>query len=313
MGGVTVVLSGDFRQTLPIIKNGTPADEINSCLKNSHLWNQVVSYKLTTNMRTVIQGDTSAGAFAQKLMNIGDGKEQEDSTLPCGIIVNNETELQDKVYPGIKDNYLNHDWLCQRAILAAKNDTVEKLNINIQNQIPGNPKTYLSMDSVVDETNSVLYPTEFLNFIHQTPDLQVHKLTLKIGSPIMLIRNINPPKLCNGTRLIVKTLLNHIIEATILTGFAKGESVLIPRIPLTPSDDIIPFKRIQFPVKLCYAMTINKSQGQSLKVAGLHLTNPCFSHGQLYVACSRVGREENLFVLAEGGKTKNVVYQRALQ
>ena len=71
-------------------------------------------------------------------------------------------------------------------------------------------------------------------------------------------------------------------------------------------------KRLQFPVRLSFAMTINKSQGQTLKIAGLDLTLPCFSHGQLYVGCSRVGSPQNLFILAPNGKTRNIVYPEAL-
>ena len=97
-----------------------------------------------------------------------------------------------------------------------------------------------------------------------------------------------------------------------MTGCAKGEIVFIPRIPLIPNDMPFEFKRLQFPVRLSFAMSINKAQGQSLKVAGLQLENPCFSHGQLYVACSRVGSGKNLYMFAPGGKTKNVIYQKAL-
>ena len=83
--------------------------------------------------------------------------------------------------------------------------------------------------------------------------------------------------------------------------------------PALPSDLPFEFKRLQFPIRLAFAMTINKSQGQSLKVAGINLERPCFSHGQLYVACSRVDTPKNLFIFATQGKTKNVVYKRALQ
>ena len=60
-------------------------------------------------------------------------------------------------------------------------------------------------------------------------------------------------------------------------------------------------------------MSINKAQGQSLKVAGINLESPCFSRGQLYVACSRVGTGKNLYVFALDAKTKNIVYPTALQ
>ncbi|GFU72657.1 ATP-dependent DNA helicase [Trichonephila clavipes] len=73
------------------------------------------------------------------------------------------------------------------------------------------------------------------------------------------------------------------------------------------------FKRLQFPVRLAFAMTINKAQGQSLQVCGLNLENPCFSHGQLYVDFSRVGKPSDLFVYAPDGKTRNIVYPTAIQ
>ncbi|GFS58445.1 ATP-dependent DNA helicase [Trichonephila clavipes] len=107
--------------------------------------------------------------------------------------------------------------------------------------------------------------------------------------------------------------MQHVIQATVLTGCAKGEDVFIPRKPIIPSDNAIQFKIIQFPLKLCFAMTINKSQDQFLGVSSIDLQTPCFSHGQLYVACSRVDKEENLFVHTPNGTAKNVVYHIALR
>ena len=317
MGGVALLLAGDFRQTLPVIPKGTPADELNACLKASYLWQHVKSITLQTNMRVHLQGDASAAQFANRLLNLGDGKPSVDEcgqiTFPdhFGNVVETMEQLRLSVYPNITSNFGNQEWLCQRAILAPKNDRVNDINTKIMKQLPGLETCYQSIDTVETE-EAVDYPTEFLNSL-EPPGMPPHNLFLKVGCPIMLLRNLDAPKLCNGTRLTVKQLLPHLIVATIITGCAKGEEVFLPRIPLIPTDLVLTFKRLQFPVRPAFAMTINKSQGQSLKVAGIDLQTPCFAHGQLYVACSRVGSPKNLFLLAPGGKTANVVYPQALQ
>ncbi|XP_029655832.1 uncharacterized protein LOC115229651 [Octopus sinensis] len=129
---------------------------------------------------------------------------------------------------------------------------------------------------------------------------------------MMLLRNLDPPKLCNRTRLVVKTLSPNVKEATIITGCASGEEVSIRRIPIKPTDMPFEFRRTEFPVRLCFAMSINKAQGQTLKPTCLHLIEPCFSHGQLYVSCSRVDSSQDLFVYGPNQETKNVVYPEAL-
>lgn len=85
----------------------------------------------------------------------------------------------------------------------------------------------------------------------------------------MLLRNLKPPKLCNGTKLQVKALHKNLIEANILTECAQGEKVFVPRIPLIPIDLPFDFNRLQFHLKVCFAMTISKYQGQTLKCDGV--------------------------------------------
>ncbi|XP_029638027.1 uncharacterized protein LOC115213233 [Octopus sinensis] len=129
----------------------------------------------------------------------------------------------------------------------------------------------------------------------------------------MLLRNLDAPRLCNGTRVVVKTAMPPVLEATIITGNMMSENVCIPRIPLISNDLPFQFKRLQFPVKLSFAMSIIKAQGQSLKMEGLNFLQPCFSHDQLYVGRSRVGDEKNLYILSDKhGKTENTVYEEAL-
>src|SRR6185437_10152212 len=92
------------------------------------------------------------------------------------------------------------------------------------------------------------YPIEFLNSL-TIGGLPPHKLSLKVGSPIILLRNLNPSdSLCNGTRLICCSFQKHIIEAQIITGKYAGLHTFISRITLSPSNTTLPFtfKRQQF-------------------------------------------------------------------
>ncbi|XP_065370863.1 uncharacterized protein LOC135963006 [Calliphora vicina] len=318
-GGALVLLAGDFRQTLPVIPGSTPADELNACLKSSYLWKHVHTLKLTTNMRVQLQRDASASTFSKQLLDLGNGKMPIHPTTKCITfpsdfcrMTQSIQELINCVFPNIGQNFKNKQWLCERVLLAAKNIDVNSINSNILNTIDGNLKIYKSIDTVTNIEDVVNYPVEFLNSL-DLPGFPPHDLQLKIGAPIILLRNIDPPRLCNGTRLIVKKLMNNLIEATIITGKYNGSDVLLPRIPMITSEMPFDFKRLQFPIRLAFAMTINKAQGQSLQVCGLNLENPCFSHGQLYVACSRVGKPTDLYVYAPEGKTKNIVYPKALE
>ena len=137
----------------------------------------------------------------------------------------------------------------------------------------------------------------------------------------MCMRNIDQMAgLCNGTRLQVLRLGANIVEARIISGGCVGTICAILRMILSPSDTKMPFKfnRRQFPLAVCFAMTINKSQGQTLTQVGLFLQRPVFSHGQLYVAVFRVTNRKGLKILCcdeEGNHTNstaNVVYKEAL-
>jgi len=199
----------------------------------------------------------------------------------------------------------------ERAILAPKNDSVTSINNKILSMFQAHQQTYLSIDNLTDQDNVIDIPIEFLNSLNPS-GLPPHKLDLKIGAPIILMRNLNAPKLCNGTRLRIVTMQRNVIEAKILSGSAQGQVVFIPRIPMITNEYLFEFKRVQFPIKLCFAMSINKAQGQTLKVAGLDITNPCFIHGQFYFACSRVSSAKNLYVYAPHQRTKNIVYKEVL-
>ena len=132
----------------------------------------------------------------------------------------------------------------------------------------------------------------------------------------MLLRNLQNG-LVNGTRMIVRRLHKKVLECEVMVGKLKGEIVFIPRIPMYDRSNDFPWTmvRLQFPVRLCFAMTIHKSQGQSMDRVGVYIGSRIFAHGQLYVALSRAKTADGLKVYIEGNEldlVQNIVYYEIL-
>ena len=159
--------------------------------------------------------------------------------------------------------------------------------------------------------------TEYINPLNP-PDIPPHQLTLKLHAVVILLRNLNVRKgLCNGSRLEVLGLHENFLQCKILTGSKSGEIEVIPRITLNNTDSYtFILSRHQFPIRLAFAMTINKSQGQTFEKLGLDLRTQVFAHGQANVGFSRARSFEGIRVrLAEDNKErkiKNIVYGEVL-
>eukprot|EP01063_Lacrimia_lanifica_P006905 TRINITY_DN14374_c0_g2_i1.p1 TRINITY_DN14374_c0_g2~~TRINITY_DN14374_c0_g2_i1.p1 ORF type:complete len:386 (+),score=118.51 TRINITY_DN14374_c0_g2_i1:1-1158(+) len=211
--------------------------------------------------------------------------------------------------------------LLKRAVLTIRNKDVASINeAALDELIPDNTteRTYASTDKLEDEEKESVYTLEVVNSIEPKGFLQ-HKLRLRVGMPVMMICNFAVDKgLCNGTRMIVRELLPDTVKVAYPDPFAGPSApwleAVLPRITQKcDKEDArgIEFSRTQFPIKPAFAITINKSQGQTLDKVGVDLaTRPCFQHGQLYVALTRVRKREDLFIAAgldSKGCTANVV------
>jgi hypothetical protein len=152
------------------------------------------------------------------------------------------------------------------------------------NKSPEETASYKSVDTMMDVTKAVQYLTEFLSSL-ELPRMPTHSLMLKMGSLIMLVRNLDVPIQCDSTRLYMKSSVTHVIEATILRACIKSEAAFISRIPMIYFDMPLECTRVQFSIRLTFATSIHKAQGYSLNLDGINLETPYVSYGQLYVIC----------------------------
>ena len=198
------------------------------------------------------------------------------------------------------------------AILSARNLDVEEINKRVVELFDKTTeRIYTSVDSIDNcdngDINEGLLP-ECLNTLNPA-NLPPHKLRLRTNCVVILIRNLSINRgLCNGTRLLILELGNHLLRRTILNGDKSGEVVFINRITLY-CENIYPFtfKRRHFPIKLAFAMTINKSQGQTFENIGINLRKDVFNHGQWYVALSRVRSWKSVRFYLGNKRTNNTV------
>ena len=204
--------------------------------------------------------------------------------------------------------------------LCPTNEQATEVKELVSRRFPGTENIYKSSDKT--DENNVDFSPEFLNSSNM-PGLAPHCLKLKKGMLVMLLRNLDPENgHCNGVKYVINNLLDRVLEVTSVNGSNPGSKLLVPRIIMINSDSTLPFtiRRRQFPLRQAFAMTANKSQGQTLSTVGLYLGRDFFSHGQLYVALSRCCSKDGIRILTRVGNKegypgkvmRNVVFEEVL-
>ncbi|CAN1239227.1 ATP-dependent DNA helicase PIF1, partial [Linum grandiflorum] len=279
-GGKSVLLGGDFRKILLVITNGSRGDNLAACFTRSYLWNHCILRELHANMR------------------INDSEVNRNQHFHGMSFSNWVFALGDEKFGNIQSSTSSHNdriQLPQQFVLpASPNPIVARVYPNIYNSYQN--VAYIRNRATVTPTNNII--TEINDYVlsQLLGDMKIYLSsdTLTTPGPVMLLRNLNPATgLCNGTRILITHLGANMIRGLIIGGILRR----------------------QYPLRLCYAMRINKSQGQTLEQIGIYLPTPVFSHGQLYVALSRVRSSSGIhIVLGDDNEdatktTRNIVYK----
>jgi len=321
-GGIPVVLGGDFAQILPVIRRGTRQATVLACIYHASIWANLQVLQLKTSMGVIASNANQVfltflkGIVTNPLLH----GHLELARYICPVCT--VDQLCDQLYPQpLLNNAVNSlRALIGRAILAFRNDTVNDFNDVLVDRMPGEEYRFEAANYVEvpeDAGGAEPFAVEYLQSI-SLASIPPSCLRLKVGAPIILLRNLSAREgLCNGMRMRVLGIRRTCLQVAIMGGKLDGKIFLLPRIKLTTSDDDLPFilPCTQFPVRLCFAMTENKSEGQSLQQVGVDLRTSALTHGKLYVALSRVTSLDGLTLLSSENTpthTENIVYPEVL-
>ncbi|CAN1756886.1 hypothetical protein LINPERHAP1_LOCUS6312 [Linum perenne] len=213
------------------------------------------------------------GCHANILLRVGSTLNGDSEiTVPTSMLVQHThgpiIDILNAAYSNMHENYGNKSYFAERAVLAPLHETVSLINYYMLTKFNGDEVCYYSSDTI--QTDGVQssdveaeFPTEFLNSM-KIGNFPEHQLKLKVGVLVILLRNIDQSTdFCNGTRMIIQKLGTWAIEVEVITGSHIGDRVHLPRMTLASHQKGLNFTllRRQYPIALCFGMTINKSQG----------------------------------------------------
>ena len=289
--GKVVLAMGDWKQILPIVARGDKSEVLDSCMFSSPLWERFEKLSLKTNMRLNSAHDPEHAEtkqhYASMIRNLaenensvhysdiifehgdGDCKDFIFSNIPY-FNENIETSSQASMRWLFPDNVYDATTAANNTILATTNDEVDNWNDRIANLNPRPEAVMLSNTwfSEVDDLKGnmkCMLNAAALNNINRN-GVPPHELRLKVDDICILMQNINVKDgITNNTRVRILRICTNVIVGQTLIGHPKV--IVIPRVrfrfrlPYAQSYEMV---RSQYPLRRAFALTYNKSQGQTL-------------------------------------------------
>ena len=329
-GGKVVIVTGDFKQLTPVVPGISRAALINASVLSSPLWRHFDTVTLRSQYRC---DDKKYAAFVARVGYGLTGGTQCDKCssdgchrcLFTGVL---DAEIHDgpffaPVPPSVKtyqdDQVLeatrwvtggdltNPERMAHNVVIAFTHEICDQYNVNISESVRKAMGRKLTScigingkPTAKNEIGLAMATPEFLAGVKRN-NAPPTVLNLFPGCIITVLRNLNAKKgICNGVRAIVLSVSHYVLRCQIVSDNAfNGTIVDIPRIKFDMiACGTIEFTRLQFPVRIAYCITANRSQGMTLLGRTLlDARGDSFVHGQCYVALSRVKKGDNMRIL----------------
>ena len=338
--GITVIVTGDPRQQLPISPGSSMATLISLCIHSSYLFQYFEKHHLIKNVRihhsiSFMHDDETHQKLQEWILMVGDGVKQKNDLIIddahfvriprqfyCGDDIHH---LTDRIYGDITSQTIDgaESFFADKIILSPLYRDVQIINnIMIQkfSNIGAEMITLTSNDMITGK-----YGDEEIANEYSASCFPEHKLTLFVGCPVMVLRKYSG-QVDNGDRAVVDSIASYRLGLRMLTGTRKGQIVHLPRVMFKPSreDMRMEMQRLQFGVVVSFAITVSKSQSCGFKRVGIWLNDHFFAHGHLYLAMSRLqvsddgdysllfASRNNMMSDHRGVYAKNIVYDEVL-
>ncbi len=299
-GGKCILWMGDFKQLLPVVQYGKGH---NCTIQKCYWWSAAVRITFSRNWRA-----SQHPEFCHFLEDLGNGR-LAAITPPPACRVQSSAEMINAVY--------GSEFPDCHQILALTLETCSEINKMCFARLPGECIEMHATDYYVECADPDAFPHDYIETL-QMKGAPPWMLQLKIGGRYMCIRNIDLPRgIINGTMLKLIAIGRLYATFKVLTGKSAGsiEILLKAVFSISPEASGLPFTiiRRQFPIIPAYCLTVHKAQGQTMARVGLIFESDPFTHGQLYVALSRVSGWDSVYVMCQDSDIRNCVMQFLLQ